>query len=72
MSGWNELWGTPRTNEYALDIGSVFLFGTTIEPINSLWQALFRLEEEGAGQRRTEGFGRICVSDPFHLEVTLK
>jgi len=72
VSGWNELWGTPRTNEYALDIGSVFLFGTTIEPINSLWQALFRLEEEGAGRRRTEGFGRICVSDPFHLEVTLK
>jgi len=72
VSGWNELWGTPRTNEYAIDTGSVFLFGTTIEPTDSLWQALFRLEEEGAGRRRTEGFGRICVSDPFHLEVTLK
>jgi CRISPR-associated protein Csx10 len=73
ISGWHDLWGTPRTNEYAIDTGSVFLFASAIapaegEPSAALWQELFRLEEEGAGRRRAEGFGRVCVSDPFHLE----
>lgn len=72
VSGWNELWGTPRTNEYAIESGSVFLFATTIEPAEALWQALFKVEEEGAGRRTTEGFGRVCVSDPFHREVSWK
>ncbi len=71
VTGWNELWGTPRMNEYAIDTGSVFLFASTIEPDNKLWQAMFRLEEEGIGRRRAEGFGRVCFSDPFHLEVEL-
>ncbi len=75
VSGWNELWGLPRTNEYAIDTGSVFLFGSHIAPDedkdNTLWQALFKLEEEGIGRRKAEGFGRVSVSDPFHLEVTL-
>jgi CRISPR-associated protein Csx10 len=68
VSGWNDLWGTPRTNEYAIDTGSVFLFACNVKPDEALLQALFRLEEEGAGRRRAEGFGRVCVSDPFHLE----
>lgn len=77
VSGWNDLWGTPRINEYAIDAGSVFLFACKIapdevRPAGALWQALFTLEDEGAGRRRAEGFGRISVSDPFHLEVTSK
>ncbi len=68
------MWGTPRTNEYAIDTGSVFLFAFKGESkqIDPLKQALFRLEEEGIGQRKAEGFGRVCISDPFHREVTLK
>ncbi len=74
VMGWNEMWGTPRTNEYAIDTGSVFLFAFKGESkqIDPLKQALFRLEEEGIGQRKAEGFGRVCISDPFHREVTLK
>ncbi len=75
VSGWNELWGLPRTNEYAIDTGSVFLFGSHIDPDddkgNALWQALFNLEEEGIGRRKAEGYGRVCVSDQFHQEVEL-
>jgi CRISPR-associated Csx10 family RAMP protein len=71
VTGWNELWGTPRMSEYAIDTGSVFLFASTIEPSGTFWQALFKLEEEGIGRRKAEGFGRVCVSDPFHLEVML-
>ncbi len=67
----NDLWGTPRTNEIAIDAGSVFLFGSTLSK-KDLEEALFGLEREGIGQRRAEGFGRVCVSDPFHCEVKLK
>lgn len=72
VRGWNELWGTPRTNEYAIDTGSVFLFASSINLDDQLLRALFKLEENGIGRRRAEGFGRVCVSDPFHLEVELR
>jgi len=72
VAGWNELWGTPRLNEYALETSSVFFFASLLRPDEALLRALFRLEQEGIGQRRTEGFGRVCISDPFHLEVKLR
>jgi len=68
VTGWHELWGTPRTNEYAIETGSVFLFGSS-QPLAALLGPLFELEEQGAGKRRTEGFGRVCVSDAFHKEI---
>ena len=71
VTGWNDLWGTPRTNEIAIDTGSVFLLESTLAQAD-LEEALFRIENEGIGQRRAEGFGRICVSDPFHCEVGLQ
>ena len=72
VTGWNELWGTPRMNEYAIDTGSVFLFSSTVEMNEPLCEALFKLEEEGIGERRAEGFGRLRISDPFHLEGGLR
>jgi CRISPR-associated protein Csx10 len=71
ITGWNDLWGTPKANEIAIETGSVFLFKTSL-PQHDLERALFKLEEEGIGQHKTEGFGRVCVSDPFHREVTLR
>lgn len=68
ITGWNELWGTPRFHEYALETGSVFFFASDKRD-DELLQALFRLEQDGIGQRRAEGFGSVCISDPFHLEV---
>ncbi len=72
VMGWNEIWGTPRAHEYAIDIGSVFLYVCSSTPDDALLQVLFQLEEQGIGRRRAEGFGRICFSDPFHLEVNLR
>ena len=71
VTGWNDLWGTPKANEIAIETGSVFLFKAPL-PQKDLERALFKLEEEGIGQRKTEGFGRVCVSDPFHREVKLR
>jgi len=70
ISGWNELWGTPRMNDYALETGSTFLFSCSSAPDkdNNLLQALYELEETGIGRRWSEGFGRVRISDPFHLE----
>jgi len=68
ITGWNELWGTPRPNDHALAMGSTFLFACTRQLDAKLLQALYTLEETGLGRRRAEGFGRICISDPFHLE----
>lgn len=72
VTGWQEMWGLPRTNEYAIDTGSVFLFECPQPLSEEIKQRLFALEEQGIGKRRTEGFGRICISDQFHQEVGLR
>jgi CRISPR-associated protein Csx10 len=71
IMGWQDLWGLPRPHEYAIDAGSVFLFAAT-QPLDDMAQALFTLEEQSIGQRKAEGFGRICISDPFHRERELQ
>lgn len=68
IAGWNELWGTPRPNDYAMEVGSTFLFACSQQPDNDVIQTLRTREETGIGRRRSEGFGRISLSDPFHLE----
>lgn len=70
IAGWNELWGTPRMNDYALETGSTFLFACSSAPDqdNELLEALYALEETGIGRRWPEGFGRVRISDLFHLE----
>jgi CRISPR-associated protein Csx10 len=68
ITGWNELWGTPRPNDYAIEMGSTFLFACKQQPGIDFIQALHTCEEAGIGRRRSEGFGRISISDPFHLE----
>lgn len=69
ITGWQEFWGTPRAAEYAIESGSVFLFSCSSPPNKELREALFALEEQGMGKRRAEGFGRVCISDSFHLQV---
>jgi len=69
VTGWQELWGTPRTREFAIESGSVFLFACPSLPDQTLLKALFALEEHGMGKRRAEGFGRVCVSDQFHQQI---
>src|SRR6266516_569394 len=66
VTGWNELWGTPKTNEYAIETGSVFFFSSDPPLDKPLLEALFRLEE-GIGRRRAEGLGCVSISDPFHV-----
>ncbi len=69
VTGWQDMWGLPRTNEYAIETGSVFLFACSSPLEEEARKALFELEQQGIGKRRAEGFGRICISDQFHQEV---
>jgi CRISPR-associated protein Csx10 len=72
VMGWQELWGLPRAHAYAIEAGSVFLYAVA-QPLDDAWaHPLFELEQHGIGQRRAEGFGRVCVSDLFHLEGKLR
>lgn len=68
ITGWNELWGTPRPNAYAMEMGSTFLFSCDQELDSDTIKILLARQEEGIGRSRSEGFGRISISDPFHLE----
>ncbi len=68
ITGWNELWGTPRPNDYAIEMGSTFLFACDQQPDEDSMQVLRTREEIGIGRRCSEGFGRISISDPFHIE----
>jgi len=72
VMGWSDLWGTPKTNEYAIETGSTFLFTCPPDAKDAVLKSLFALEEQGIGQRRNEGFGRVCVSDSFHQEGDLR
>lgn len=58
VGGFNRKWGLPLPQARALAMGSVFVF----EPPRCGPDALRRVEEEGLGLRRTEGFGRVGIN----------
>jgi CRISPR-associated Csx10 family RAMP protein len=66
VSGWSSLWGLPKVDEWAIAMGSVFLFGLPSVPD---WQALANGQANGLGIRRAEGFGTVRIADEFHVEV---
>ena len=71
VSGWNAAQGLPKADTWALSRGSVLLFrlphGADPAPVLDRLEAL---EEEGAGERRAEGLGRMIACDPFHYYFT--
>lgn len=69
ITGWQELWGTPKINEYAIEAGSVFLFKCPTAQKDTIIEALYNLDMQGIGKRQLEGFGRVRISDEFHQEV---
>jgi len=66
VTGWNSLWGLPKADEWAVAMGSVFLFGLPSEPD---WNELAEAQNAGLGARRAEGFGAFRIADEFHWEV---
>jgi CRISPR-associated Csx10 family RAMP protein len=70
VRGWNAAQGLPRGDEWAVTRGSVYayLFKGPAADREKLVQQLIVLQREGIGARRNEGFGKVVVSDPFHLQ----
>ena len=67
--GWNSLWGLPKAAEWAISMGSVFLFRYSGTIDDHFYQKLYDIEQIGIGERRAEGFGQVTVANAFHWEV---
>lgn len=70
VSGWNAAHGLPKEDDFAMVKGSAFLYTTSADR-DILLPWLQRIEAEGIGERRNEGFGRVIACHPFHNEVRL-
>jgi CRISPR-associated protein Csx10 len=67
-AGWNSAHRLPRERELIINRGSVFVFSAPEGDRDILLSCLQRLERDGIGERRDEGFGQIIVGHPFHLQ----
>jgi CRISPR-associated protein Csx10 len=65
-SGWNAAWGLPKDVELVTKMGGVFLFRLAAKPSQNFYSALSKLEEQGMGNRTSEGFGQVRICDEFH------
>ncbi len=76
VDGWNESAGLPKSREWAIDIGSCFLFGRQISNTDEraaetqrVAQTLARVERDGIGERREEGFGEVRICQQIHMDL---
>jgi CRISPR-associated protein Csx10 len=68
VSGWNIAHGLPRPDDLAIVAGSVAVFSAPRGSRNVVIDCLKLVEARGIGERIQEGFGRVIVSHPFHLQ----
>jgi CRISPR-associated protein Csx10 len=69
VSGWNTALRAPKAKVSAIRMGSAFLYSARGVEEQDLIGRLTELEARGIGGRRAEGFGRVKVCDPFHVEA---
>jgi CRISPR-associated protein Csx10 len=60
--GFAVRWGRPRPSQIALAAGSVVTLDVTGPPVTA--EALARIERDGIGARRAEGYGQILFNPP--------
>ena len=71
IDGFSGIHGLPLESEVAIAKASAFLFEIKqLELLDDIKIGLQRLEEEGIGFRRNEGFGRLIVCDNYHLRFS--
>jgi CRISPR-associated protein Csx10 len=58
VGGFNRKWGLPLVQSLTVQAGSVFVYRASEADKKSLKQ----MEQEGFGERRTEGFGRVAIN----------
>ncbi len=67
IPGWNNALGLPKTDTVVLTRGSVLLGECAPTDEADVLARLEEIEQQGAGERRAEGFGRILACAPFHF-----
>jgi len=67
IGGWSTGWGLPKETTYGAGIGSTYVF--KVDGEEEFYEELERIELEGIGERRDEGYGDALICHPFHREV---
>ncbi|MCS7289879.1 MAG: CRISPR-associated RAMP protein Csx10 [Roseiflexus sp.] len=67
VGGWHALWQRPKMSYVAVRFGSLYVFEAQRPLTDADYAALERLERDGIGERRQEGFGQVRICDDFHL-----
>ncbi|MFH1114076.1 MAG: hypothetical protein V1792_09170 [Pseudomonadota bacterium] len=71
VRGWQSSRQLPKSEDVAVRAGGVCLYRYTGDDAEGLGSYLRQTAAEGIGLRRSEGFGRIRICDPIHVqEVT--
>lgn len=69
VGGWNVRWNQPKPTSLAARAGGIFVFRTQASS-EKIVAALSKLEAEGIGHRREEGFGAVRCCDEFHVRAS--
>ncbi|MGQ9926486.1 MAG: type III-B CRISPR module-associated Cmr3 family protein [Chloroflexaceae bacterium] len=67
IGGWHVLWQRPKPTSVAVAMGGVYVFQTDRPLSEEECKRLARLQLDGIGERRNEGYGQVRVCDEFHL-----
>jgi hypothetical protein len=57
-----------KPDDMGVMMGSVYLYRYSGGDMEGLRSYLARLATIGIGQRRSEGFGRVLICDPLHMQ----
>lgn len=69
VGGFNRKWGLPSPQQLAIKAGSVFTFKATQEIKKSEMEKWLN---EGIGERKIDGFGRIAVNLNSHINLSFE
>ncbi|OQY97696.1 MAG: hypothetical protein B6D35_14355 [Candidatus Brocadia sp. UTAMX2] len=69
IDGWSGVHKLPRVPEIAVAAGSTFVFTLNTAAVDHEGEALEELKKiqaDGIGERKNEGYGQILINPPFH------
>lgn len=67
IGGWDAIRGVPRSPQLAVMMGSVWTFRVPSAHLDEAVAWWLRAQQEGVGERRNEGYGRVRLCHPMHL-----
>lgn len=67
VGGFHSLWQRPKQAEIAVLMGGLYVFQAARALDEAACAGLARLQRDGVGDRRAEGFGQIRICDEFHV-----